>query len=211
MAMDNMQIRKKQLERLDAFVHELYKETQMFKQYGEDLPDLEGLYLHIHDIISDLLSVQTSQEFFKKVEEFHKGIAGIVVIIGAGDPQQVAEELQKAQSGMSDIDVEDFLKNMQVKEKSAPVKPKEQAPAPEMTEEDREAEKKKLVDTLDLNEQVSTAKPKERNWDKSNEEDNEEPAPTKPSVDEEDDIEPAPTTPADTDPLDRLWSQWKTK
>lgn len=206
MAMDNMTIRKKQLERLDAFVHELYKETQMLKQYGEDLPDLEGLYLHIHDIIQDLLSVQTTAEFMKKVEEFHKGIAGIVVIIGAGDPQQVAEELAKAQQGMSDVDVEDFLKNMKVKEKSTPVKPKEEPKAPEQTEEEREEEKKDLVDTLDLNEQVSAAKPKERNWDKKVEEEPEEtpvaPKPQQPVSKEEADAK---------DPLNDLWNQWNKK
>lgn len=204
MAMDNMQIRKKQLERLDGFVHDLYKETQMLKQYGEDLSDLEGLYLHIHDIIQDLLSVPTTAEFMKKVEEFHKGIAGIVVIIGAGDPQQVADELKKAQSGMSDMDVEEFLKGMKVKEKSNYKKPDEEPakePVKEQTEEEREEEKKDLVDTLDLNDQVATAKPKPRNWDKATGEDAEPKAESVASPEPE-------TTVEQDDPLSKLWDEW---
>lgn len=195
MAMDNMTIRKKQLERLDKFVHELFKETQMLQQYGEDLSDLEGLYMHIHDIIQDLLSVPTTAEFMKKVEEFHKGIAGIVVIIGAGDPHQVAEELKKAQSGMSDVDVEEFLKNMKVKEKSTPVKPQPKAEEEtvEQSEEEREAEKKDLVETLDLNEQVSSAKPKQRDWSKNAESDEKVPEAS------------------EQDPLDDLWKTWNNK
>lgn len=202
MAMDNMQIRKKQLERLDEFVHELYKETQMLKQYGEDLPDLEGLYLHIHDVIQDLLSVPTTAEFMKKIEEFHKGIAGVIVIIGAGDPQQVAEELKKAQQGMSDVDVEDFLKNMKVKEKSN-YKPQskpdpEPKPTKEQTAEERDAEKEELIDTLDLKEQVSTAKPKERNWD------------NQPATDngEDDTVAKADDSEEANDPLSKLWDEW---
>ncbi len=171
MAMDNMTIRKAQLEKLDDFIHTLYQETQTFKGYGIDMSDLEALYLHIHDLIQDLLSVNTTDEFMEKVAEFHKGIAGVLIIVGAGDPTQIAEELKNAHEGLSDMDVAEFLKNMKVKEKSTPKddstgsnqKAPESKPEPQVEEEEideeeeekrRQKESDELIDQLDLKQHV---------------------------------------------------------
>ena len=167
MAMDNMTIRKAQLEKLDDFIHVLYQETQTFKGYGIDMTDLEALYLHIHDLIQDLLSVNTTEEFMEKVAEFHKGIAGVLIIIGAGDPEQIAEELKSAHDGLGDMDVQEFLKNMKVKEKpqkdstwsnqndSKPQKPQqEEEEEVEESAEERRKKSEDLISQLDLEKHV---------------------------------------------------------
>ena len=187
MAMDNITIRKKQLEKLDEFIHGLYQETQTFKQYGVELPDLEGLYLHIHDLIMDLLSVQSSDEFMKKIEEFHKGIAGILIIVGAGDPQDIADQLKQSHEGMSDIDVSEFLKNMKVKEDGT--KPSKPSAEPtqnvdESAETSEEDERRRKKDAEELVSQLGLEK----------------------HVSKQTDVAPNPD---EKDGLDDLWSKWK--
>lgn len=145
--MDDITVRRKHLEKLDAFVHSLYLETQTFKQYGMDLPDLEVLYLHIHDLITDMLSVTSSTDFMKKMEELHKGIVGIMIVVGAGNPEQIVKEMSEAHEGMSDMTVEDFLNNMKVKEK--PEKPK-QEDIEEDTDEDKQARADSLAKDLGI-------------------------------------------------------------
>lgn len=172
MAMDNMTIRKAQLEKLDDFIHTLYQETQTFKGYGIDMADLEALYLHIHDLIQDLLSVNTTEEFMEKVAEFHKGIAGVLIIVGAGDPEQIAEELKNAHEGLGDMDVQEFLKNMKVKEKSKPKtdstesnqndskpqQPQAEVEEEEESEEERRKKSEDLISQLDLEKHVKNEK-----------------------------------------------------
>lgn len=220
MAMDNMSVRRAHLEKLDEFVHKLYQETQTFKQYGLNLEDLEVLYLHIHEVIEDLLACDTTDEFMAKMAELSKGIAGVLIIAMPGSAQQIVDQLKGAHEAMSDVDVDDFLKNMKVKEKSAP--PPDTKP---QSEEEREKDKEDLIDTLGLEKQVKESKPgkkkADRPWGKNKAQDevttteddthgNEDLA-----IDDEDNEEEVPPTAPNAndgvDPLNDLWKQWDNK
>ena len=223
MAMDNMSIRRKHLEKLDEFVHKLYEETQTFKNYGVDLPDLEITYLHIHELIQEMLQCKTSEEFMEMIAELSKGIAAVLIVAVPQNAHQVANDLKGAHEAMSDMDVNEFLKNMQVKEKSAP------PPAPPKSKEEREKDKDDLLDTLDLKKEVENSKPKKsappRPWhEKGGDEDEgeeqssieENVAPVDPPS-EDDDTEETVTKQTDNepqakteeDPLEHIWKSWE--
>lgn len=160
MTMDNMNVRKTQLEKLDEFVHTLYKEVQVFKNYGIDLPDLEILYLHIHDLIQEMLQAKTSQEFMQMMEELHKAIAGVLIIVAPANANQVAQDMKHAHAN---FDVDAFLNELQ---KKGPMKTKTNAPDDQDIENSRskeelEKDKEDLINTLDLQDVIKNTKTKE--------------------------------------------------
>lgn len=157
MAMDNMTIRKAQLEKLDAFVHTLYQETQTFKGYGIDLKDLEILYLHIHELIEELLQCNTTDEFMAMIEQLHKAIAGVLIVAIPQGAEQVMKDFADAHGGSGAMDLDKFVNNL--KGRNSSVKPDE--------EDDVENDPDELVDILDLNDHVNKVdKKKMDSWGK---------------------------------------------
>lgn len=178
MAMDNMTIRKAQLEKLDDFVHTLYQETQTFKQYGVDLKDLEILYLHIHELIEELLQCNTTDEFMAMIEQLHKAIAGVLIVAIPKGAEQVMKDFADAHGGDGAMDLDKFVNNL--KGRSSSLKPDE----PEVENDPDE-----LVDILDLGKHVNKNKPKAK-WNLDEVADQEEVSPPKnkkPSLDDDED------------------------
>lgn len=151
MAMDNMTIRKAQLEKLDNFVHTLYLETQTFKQYGVDLKDLEILYLHIHELIEELLQCNTTDEFMAMIEQLHKAIAGVLIVAIPKGAEQVMKDFADAHGGDGAMDLDKFVNNL--KGRSSSIKP-------DPDEEEVDNDPDELVDMLDLNKHVNKNAPK---------------------------------------------------
>lgn len=159
MAMDNMSIRKAQLDQLDKFVKQLYDETQMTKKYGVDLPDLEMLYLHIHELIQELLQCQTSDEFMAMIQQLHEAIAGVLIVVAPGNAAQVKEDLQNAHTKFSDEEFDDFIKNINKNySKKTDGMPKSQ----KQPEEEVENDPDELVDLMDLGDYVKPKDKKEK-------------------------------------------------
>lgn len=157
MAMDNMTIRKAQLEKLDAFVHTLYQETQTFKGYGIDLKDLEILYLHIHELIEELLQCNTTDEFMAMIEQLHKAIAGVLIVAIPQGAEQVMKDFADAHGGSGAMDLDKFVNNL--KGRNSSVKPDE--------EDDVDNDPDELVDILDLSDHVNKVdKKKMDSWGK---------------------------------------------
>lgn len=168
MAMDNMTIRKAQLEKLDAFVKTLYDETQVFKGYGIDLKDAEMLYMHIHELIQELLSCDTTEEFMDKVEQLHKAIAGVLIVMVPADlADQIKADMSGSYEEFNDEDFEEFIAGINKNAKKHPPRKKKD------DEEDVENDPEELVDILDLKKHVkkkSERVKKEPKVDKTDEE-----------------------------------------
>lgn len=192
MAMDNMTIRKTQLEKLDVFVKTLYDETQTFKQYGVDLKDVEMLYLHIHEMIQELLSCNTTDEFMAKIEELHKAIAGVlVVMVPAAMAEQIKKDMGDSYEAFDDDAFEEFIAGIN-KNAKASVKPKADA---DSEEEDPDNDPDELVDILDLKGHVKKKKT--------------EPVKKKPKADYEDDEMPPDEDTDKEDPLQDVFNNFK--
>ena len=109
---DNMKVRKEQLEKLDEFVKGLYDECQTLTKYsGTDFSDLEMLYLHIHEMIEEMLQVKTTQEFMEMMAKVHQAIAGVLIVISK-DPSksaQVKQDMQEAHPGFKAENIDDLV------------------------------------------------------------------------------------------------------
>lgn len=109
--MDNMKIRKAQLEKLDAFVHSLYLESQTFGQYM-NMKDLEMLYLHIHELIQEMLQCKNTDEFMAMIEDLHRAIAGVLIIAIPANANQVKQDMEEAHDGFSGNTFDEMLQNL---------------------------------------------------------------------------------------------------
>ncbi len=112
MAMDNMNIRKKHLEKLDQFVKTLYDETKVFSQYM-NIKDLEILYLHIHDLIQEMLQCKTTDEFMAMIEELHKSIAGVLIVVAPSQASQVKQEMGETYEDFKAESFDDLINQIQ--------------------------------------------------------------------------------------------------
>lgn len=199
-----IKIRKEQLKKLDDFVHGLYTELQTFKTYGIELKDIEALYLHIHDLIEELLSCNSTDEFMKKVEEFHKAVAGVLIIISPAKADAVKQEMKDSYQDFKADNFDDLLNNLQktASQKYGSNAPQDQNDNPSDQEEEEEPDNDpdELVEQLGLKDHVKK-KPK---WE-SKEDPNPYPNQSKKPKWEEDTDEDA------DDPLADLLNEFENK
>jgi hypothetical protein len=162
--MDNMAIRKAQLEKLDAFVKTLYDECQVFNKYM-NMKDLEMLYLHIHELIEEMLKCKNTDEFMAMIEDLHRAIAGILIIAVPANAGQIMQDMQESYTDFKGKDFEEMLQNLQktsVQKYGGKSKVKD---TPNQSLEDDYEEPnndpEELIDMLDLQDHVKPKKKKE--------------------------------------------------
>lgn len=161
MAMDNITIRKAQLEQLDKFVKQLYDETQLVKKYGVDLKDLEMLYLHIHELIEELLQCNTTDEFMAMIQQLHQAIAGVLIVIAPASADQVKADMSESHTEFNDEEFEEFIANLQKTSASKFSNHQKQAKNRDK-EEEVTNDPEELLDMMDLKDHVKPKSKKEK-------------------------------------------------
>lgn len=155
---DNMKVRKEQLEKLDAFVKDLYDECQVLTKYsGTDFSDLEMLYLHIHEMIEEMLQVKTTKEFMEMMAKVHQAIAGVLIVISK-DPSkaaQVKQDMQEVNPGFQAENIDDLVNQLHKTSVEKYGNQKPQQPQPEEEEEPVANDPDEAVDTLGLQDHVT--------------------------------------------------------
>jgi hypothetical protein len=150
---DNMQVRKAQLEKLDDFVHTLFKECETFETYGMNMKDLKMLYQHIHELIQEMLQAKNTDEFLAMIEDFHRAVAGILIIAVPADAGQIMQDMNETYEDFQGQDFDEMLKNLhktsvQKHGKKSKVNPK----TPKQPEEDADNDPDELLRMMDLEE-----------------------------------------------------------
>lgn len=156
---DNMAVRKKQLEQLDAFVKGLYDDCKALTKYsGTDFSDLEMLYMHIHELIEEMLQVKTTDEFMDMMKQLHQAIAGVLIVV-AGTPDvanQVKQDMQDSYQDFEASNLDDFVDNLQKTSMNKYGNKKQKRNWDKKDpEEEVENDPDDLVDTLDLKDHVT--------------------------------------------------------
>lgn len=181
--MDNMKIRKAQLEKLDDFVHKLYEETKVFGQYM-NMKDLEILYLHIHELIQEMLQCKNSDEFMAMIEDLHRAVAGILIVAVPANAEQIKQDMEESHENFDNdafAQMMDDIKNGSVqknggsaKKRSSSETVRKESPETEAKqksqptnswdedEEEVENDPDELIEMLELEDQVKQSKAKKK-------------------------------------------------
>lgn len=210
---DNMKVRKEQLEKLDDFVKELYDECKTLTKYsGTDFSDLEMLYLHIHEMIEEMLQVKTTQEFMEMMAKVHQAIAGVLIVISK-DPSksaQVKQDMQEVHPGFQAENIDDLVDQLH---KTSVEKYGNQPQQPQADEEEAvENDPDEAVETLGLQDHVTKKSKGVRTSkyikDKPQEGDDEEWEPRKRKTKRNEETPDGHGTPDEEDPMGDVYKEF---
>jgi hypothetical protein len=109
---NNIDIMKKQLEKLDDFLETLQVEAKTLDQYC-DMGPARALYAHIRELIKDLMNTKNFDDFDKKMLGLNQAVAGILIVIMPAKAASVQKNMQKAHGKDFDpTDLNELVKNM---------------------------------------------------------------------------------------------------
>lgn len=188
---NNEQVRKAQLEKLDQFVKTLYDECDVFSQYMK-MDDLQMLYMHIHELIQEMLQCKTTDEFMAMIQQFHQAVAGVLIVVAPANANQVKQDMKESYTDFKADNFDDLLQKIHetsVKKFGKEGAEKAKEMEEKMKEERTKEETEELLDTLELKDYADRAAQREQ----------------KNKTEDEDETKEQESSSDDVDPLDSFW------
>ncbi|WP_422661594.1 hypothetical protein ACK8P5_26085 (plasmid) [Paenibacillus sp. EC2-1] len=159
---------KKSLEMVDAFIEQREQELKTFSNFGIDTEPLVILYKHFRELLQEMLAAPSPREFHDQMMALSQSIAGILIIVKPASANDIINDMQAANPTMDADAFADLIKD--INKNIAPQFRASEQLADDDIFVDPENDANELIDMMELGDQVkksSGKKTKKKSDDKA--------------------------------------------